>query len=355
MTRPATGLEAPHRRPQRGNPLVEKAVIVGYRVAAWLLWRIPPRLSTVALGLGARLAYLAWPSKRRRSNLNFGHVLGLPPDDPRVRRLALAAYGHYGRYMVELMRLPRQPPAVVDAAIDESALEPMDAIRAAAPGGLIIVVGHVANNEAVAAAAARRGWPLHVVADDSYFPELFALLSAQRESWGVKVIAWRNLRRIYEVLRRGEMLVLPIDWGFRPDGIPVRLFGAWTTLPAGPATLAARTGARIVPVRVHRGPDSTFAVEYGEVITVASASPADLARASQQMAEALEAAVRPAPEQWYSLKPMWPEDPADAAVLEARWNAALAGGSMRRTVATAGQPIAPPAVEAGGRLEAEPS
>ena len=48
------------------------------------------------------------------------------------------------------------------------------------------------------------------------------------------------------------MLALLIDWGYRADGIPVRLFGAWTTLPAGPATLAAKTGATIVPVAIRR-------------------------------------------------------------------------------------------------------
>ena len=53
------------------------------------------------------------------------------------------------------------------------------------------------------------------------------------------------------------MLGLLIDWGYRSDGIPVQLFGAWTTLPAGPATLAAKTGSRILPVAIRRQPDGT--------------------------------------------------------------------------------------------------
>ena len=40
------------------------------------------------IGRGAQLSYLLWPTKRRWSNRNFGHVLGLPPDHPRVRRIA---------------------------------------------------------------------------------------------------------------------------------------------------------------------------------------------------------------------------------------------------------------------------
>ena len=60
------------------------------------------------IGTGSQAGYLLWPTKRRWSNANFGHVLGLPPDDPRVRRLALTAYRRYARYLVEAMRLESQ-------------------------------------------------------------------------------------------------------------------------------------------------------------------------------------------------------------------------------------------------------
>ena len=64
------------------------------------------------------------------------------------------------------------------------------------------------------------------------------------------------------------MLALLVDWGYRADGIPVRLFGAWTALPAGPAMLAAKTGSRILPVTVRRQPDDTFTVSWSQPIEV---------------------------------------------------------------------------------------
>ena len=60
------------------------------------------------------------------------------------------------------------------------------------------------------------------------------------------------------------MLGLLVDWGYRADGIPVRLFGAWTALPAGPATLAAKTGSRILPIAIRRQPDDTFHVSLAD-------------------------------------------------------------------------------------------
>ena len=137
---------------------------------------------------------------------------------------------------------------------------------------MIVVAGHVGNNEAVGAALAGRGYPVSVIADDSSYPELFELLSRQRESWGVKVIPWRNLRGLFAVLKRKEILALLVDWGYRDDGIPVKLFGAWTTLPAGPAALAAKSGAIIAPLAIRRLPDGRYAIEAHGEFTVPSSS-----------------------------------------------------------------------------------
>jgi KDO2-lipid IV(A) lauroyltransferase len=192
-------------------------------------------------------------------------------------------------------------------------------------GGLILALGHVGNNEAVAAAVAGRGWPVNVVADDSSFPEMFARFTALREAWGVHVIPWRNLREIFVVLKRREMLALLIDWGYRSDGIPVRLFDSWTTLPAGPASLAAKTGSRILPLAIRRQADGDFHVSWSEPIEVASSAPADLQAATQALADALAATIGAAPHQWYSFKPMWPETAEEAAELAQRAAAMQAG------------------------------
>ena len=325
MTSQEHRLEAPHRRGKNGPRIVERAAVAGYRGTSWLLGVLPARPAREVIGRLSQMSYLAWPAKRRWSNQNFGHVLGLSPDDARVRKLALRAYREYGRYLVELMRLPSMPPETVGVLATELDAEEIKRIRSRAPGGLILAAGHVGNNEAVAAGVAHHGLPISVVADDTSFPELYDLLRRQRESWGVKVIAWRNLREIFGVLRRREMLALLVDWGYRHDGIPVRLFGAWTTLPAGPATLAAKTGSWILPIAIRRTPDGGFAVSWGEPIDVPPGDPAALQRATQAMADALSVTIGTAPEQWYSFKPMWPATAAAAADLERRAQTMLAG------------------------------
>ena len=319
MTDGGRRLEAPHRPGGSSPRIVERSAVLCYRFVSWLLRTLPAGPTGTVLGLGSQASYLLWPTKRAWSNRNFGHVLGLPPDHPRVRRVALRAYHEYGRYLVELMRVPFMPEEQVIGLMEPVDPVAIQRIRDETPkGGLIITAAHVGNNDVIGAAIAHMGLPLNVVADDSSFPELFEYLRQQREQWSATLIPWRNLRAIFGVLRRRELLGLLVDWGYRSDGIPVKLFDAWTTLPAGPATLAAKTSSRILPAITIRQPNGRLRAVFAEPIAVRPNDPADLQRATQAIADAVALTIGRAPEQWYSFKPIWPATAAEEADLERR-------------------------------------
>ncbi|MFL5644684.1 MAG: hypothetical protein ACJ78L_04985, partial [Chloroflexota bacterium] len=69
----------------------------------------------------------------------------------------------------------------------------------------------------------------------------------------------------------------------------------------------------------------------------------ELQRATQLIADALAEMIRPAPEDWYSFKPIWPATDAESADLERRGLEMIAGrpdpGPARDFVAE----VAPPA------------
>jgi phosphatidylinositol dimannoside acyltransferase len=270
-------------------------------------------------------SYYAWPAKRRIILSNASHVLGLPPSDRRVRHLARRVYATYARFVLELMRLPGLPedePTRLfarDAGPNgaESFIALFERLRAE-KRGLIAVSGHIGSIDLLAGAYALRGLPTYGLADDSAYPELFEEMNAQRRRWGVEVIPWRNLRRVFTALREPAIVGLVVDWGYRPDGIPVRLFGEWTALPAGPAILAAKTNAAIVPVVGRRLEDGTYEARHYEPIHVVDTSDAEVQRATQKIADALEDMISVAPDQWYSFKPVWPQTQAEKEQLAAR-------------------------------------
>ena len=163
-----------------------------------------------------------------------------------VRSRALATYRSYGRYVAELLRLPSRAAAEVAAEIDLTETVLLDDLRTR--GQAAVFVGlHAGNNELGAAGLAERRYDVNVVADDSAFPEMYALLRRLRTRWGIAVIDWRAIREVFTVIKRpGGILVLLSDWGWKPDGVPCKLFGRWTTLPSGPAALAARSTRLVI-------------------------------------------------------------------------------------------------------------
>jgi lauroyl/myristoyl acyltransferase len=317
--------EAPHRR-EKETFLTHVGGVVAvsfWKTSSWIAGHLPAGPTYRVGGWFTMLGYAASPTRRRWLRANFGHVLGVSPNDKAAHRMAREAYRNYSRYLLELMRLPWMKKEQVDQLLEVHSLDRFLEIYRES-NGIVLVAAHLGNNEAAAAGFAKQGLAINVVGDDSSYVELYELFERQRESWGVKMISWRNLRGVYGALRRKEGLVLLVDWGYRVDGIPVKMFGAWTTLPAGPALLAAKHGAAIVPFSINRHPDGTFRAAADEPIHVPSNSPSDLAIATQKIATALERHISPAPEQWYIFKPIWPETAAEAGQLEARHRAAMA-------------------------------
>ncbi len=333
-------LRAPHRRTTTGPRLREKLVLMGYRTGEWTLARLPWGPTIWVGGWLAVVSYWLWPAKRRIVQGNCARVLDLPPTDRRVAALARKVYRSQTRWVVELMRMSRMERPALAAQIDDAGGAHLEKTWRD-NGALVCVGGHFGNNEAGAAGMASRGLPFSAVAEDTAYHELFEWLAAGRRRWGIEVVPWRNLRGTFRVLRKGEILALLVDWGYRPDGVPVRFLGAWTTFPAGPVVLAAKTGAAIVPFSVPRD-GRRFRTVVGDPIRVASTAPAELVRATQAYVDVIEAAIRRDPAQWVVFKPMWPHDPAVRERLEAQAKAALAGASDGWTLDSgAGTPGAP--------------
>jgi lauroyl/myristoyl acyltransferase len=317
--------EAPHRLEKEtlGTHVAGVAAVSFWKTSSWIVGHLPGGFVYRIGSWLSLIGYAASPQRRRWLRSNFGHVLGVDPNDKAAHKMARAAYLNYSRYILELMRLPWMKREKVESLLEVHDYDKFLEIYKASKG-VILVASHLGNNEAAAAGFAKHGLQINVVGDDSSYRELYELFERQRESWGVKMIAWRNLRGVFGALRRREALVLLVDWGYREDGIPVKMFGAWTTLPAGPAILAAKHGSAIVPFSINRLPGGRFKAAANDPILVPSDSPSDLAIATQKIATALEGHISPNPSEWYIFKPIWPDTAAEQAALETRNRAAMA-------------------------------
>ncbi len=143
---------APPAASSPARPRVERAAICRLK-ARRRSWRTCPALSQALIGTAPRPSYLAWPAKRRFSELHFSGPRAAARDR-RVASLALRAYRAYATYIVELMSMPSRPQAELAAGVRGRRHRPgrggMVRVRAADDRG----GGNVGKNVAIAAAIA---------------------------------------------------------------------------------------------------------------------------------------------------------------------------------------------------------
>ena len=312
---------APSATPERRRELVTYWL---YRAGEWVINLLPRGLVMPVAGAFGNLAYDLAGSKRDLIHGNLAHPLGLAPDDRRVRRAARHAFRNYAKYLADMMRLAELTEDEAASLVDIENFEILAEARKEGKG-VLLCTAHVGGMDLIGPALKRRGQSLHVVADDTTYGRLYDHLEAARASQNIFLIGWRNLRGLFKALRAGENLVLFCDGGYRAGDVPVELCGEATTLPIGPATLAAKTGAPILPVACRRRRDDRFDARGLPLIHCASTDPVEIQRATQVLADELGQVLAEDPGQWYMFRPVWPTTDADRARARAALEAARRG------------------------------
>ena len=291
-----------------------------YRAAERLINLLPRRLAMPAAAAVGNVAYDLAGSKRDLIRANLAHPMRLDPGDPRVAAAARRAFRNYAKYLVDMMRIGE---LTADQARDLVRIEDVGVLRdaQAAGKGVLVCTVHVGGMDLIGPAMKIHGEALHVVADDTTYGRLYDHLAAVRARQNIFLIGWRNLRGLFRALRERANLVLFCDGGYRRGDVPVEFCGEATTFPAGPATLAAKSGAPMLPVTCRRLPDDRFVAAGLPLIHCASTEPAEIHRATQALADALGEVIAEDPGQWYMFRPVWPQTDADrrraATALEA--------------------------------------
>lgn len=295
-----------------------------YRAAERVINALPRGLAMPAAAAVGNVAYdLAGP-KRLLIHDNLAHPMRLAASDRRVKAAARRAFRNYAKYLVDMMRIGELTEAEAGELVRIENLEILQEARAEGRGVLLCTV-HVGGMDLIGPALRPQRLSLHVVADDTTYGRLYDHLAAARASQGIFLIGWRNLRGLFRALRDGGNVVLFCDGGYRPGDVPVELCGEATTLPAGPATLAAKTGAPMLPVACRRNADDRFSARGLPSVHCASTRPEDVYRATQAVADALGAVIAEDPGQWYMFRSVWPQTDADRARARAALAAARRG------------------------------
>lgn len=292
-----------------------RATYLAYRLGAVVARVVPNAVAEpVAEALG-RAARYAMPGRRRMAERHQRRVAidgAGAPDPAEVRRAVASVFGSYARYWFEMFRLPSESPERIRRLMQVEGYEHVEAALAAGRGA-IFALPHLGGWEYAGAwiAAAHGQHPLAVV-EPVEPPELFDWFSRQRRAMGMEVVALGEgtASRLLRALGHNRVVALVCDRDLTGDGVEVEFFGECTTLPAGPATLALRSGAPVLPTAVYFRPGGHHRAVVGEPIPTERQGRLrdDVARITQELAHRFEALIRESPEQWHLLQPNWPSD-----------------------------------------------
>jgi lauroyl/myristoyl acyltransferase len=261
-----------------------------------------------AAGFGA--AHVS-PERRAQVERNLRRIYGPDFGGLRLRRAVDETFQSYARYWAESFRLPGTSAATLDAGMRHEGIEHLDAALAAGRGA-VLAIPHLGGWEwAGFWEATVRKNPMTVVVEMLDPPELFEWFVDLRRSFGMHVVPLGPdaAGAVVRALKDNHIVCLLCDRDIGGGGVEVEFFGERTRLPAGPATLALRTGAPLVPTAAYfRGRGHLGVCRPPVPIEREGKLRDDVARITQLVAYELEALIRAAPEQWHLMQPNWPSD-----------------------------------------------
>lgn len=243
-------------------------------------------IKNLTLALGDRLTAAEMATVVRRSLRNLfhdlleiGHALSVPPEE-----------------------LLREIPMVGREHLE---------VAAARGRGTIVLSAHLGNFFLLGTRLALEGYPTYVLVNPPHGRALREALDWYRLKIGQRTIHARPRkqasRELIQVLRNNQMAIVIADEYRSGSGVYAPFFGGTVLARRGPATLALRTGAAVVPAYLIRGQNGrlTLVVEPEIEISKSGEVRSDVRENSVRITEWLERVVRTYPDQWNWMNIRW--------------------------------------------------
>ena len=279
-------------------------------LVAWKLVRgLPAPLAFALGGAGGRVFHRLDQGRRDALAANLAQVLGPSASPRQVRRAVRRGFASYGRYWVEAFRLEDLTPEEIRRRLRIEGRHHIDTALAAGRGA-IFASPHIGNWDAGGAWLAASGYPATAVVERLRPAELYERFAAYRRALGLELLPLddgsETLRGVIRALRNGRLACLVCDRDLTGGGLEVRLFGARAVMPGGPATIALKTGAPLLPCTVYhdRRPGHWRAVVHPPLRPEPSGDTRkDTLALTQRLATEFETLIAADPVQWHVLSP----------------------------------------------------
>jgi KDO2-lipid IV(A) lauroyltransferase len=281
-----------------------------WRICLWWLvsllirW-LPLKVSYALARLAADAVYFGWRKGRICAQTAMYRALGEQADPQRADQLARQSFRNFAQYLVDFLRLPRLKPEQLKTRVVFQGWENVEEAWKE-ERGLLLIGLHLGHYD-LAAAFVRKHYPLSVVAQTFSPARINRWVQGIRAKLGIKVIPKEKVWEIATLLRRKQAVGLLIDSPPENAAVTVNFLGAPCQVPAGPALLSLRTGARIITGGLVRQKGNQWVCFFDRCIQYCATGnlKEDVQQLTQHIMDSLEELVKKYPEQWYIFRSLW--------------------------------------------------
>jgi KDO2-lipid IV(A) lauroyltransferase len=275
---------------------------LGFKIGCVAVRRFPRavfRLSDRLAAIGFRL----FRRFRTRSVNNIQLALGTKLDRAAIDDTARRSLRNFFRACIEIAVAIESSDEELQRRIPVTGREHLDAALAKGKG-VLVLSAHLGNFFLVGCRLAVEGHAASVLVNqprDGRFAQLMDRYRLQVRQRTIHARPRRGaLRELGLVLRRNEIAVMIADEYRKADGIAVTLFGMTVFARRGPATLALRNGAAVLPACLIRRPDDSLQLVIEPELELARTGKTkeDVRENTVRMTQWLERTVRDYPDQW---------------------------------------------------------
>jgi KDO2-lipid IV(A) lauroyltransferase len=266
----------------------------------------PAPLANAIARACVRLLDLAIPRLRRTAMRNL--QLALPGQAQAHGRIVDGVFNSIARLLVAFSKFPSIHRGNVGRWIRYEGYEHYeDAVRRGK--GVLFATAHLGNWELSAYAHALLSSPMHVVVRPLDNPLIDRVVERYRTLSGNRLIQKKDFARaLLQALRDNQAVGILVDQNATPEnGAFSDFFGIPACASMGPAKIAARSGAAVIPgFAVWSERERLYVLRFYPPVPMTG----DAARDTASIQNQLESVIREYPDQWLWIHRRWKTRPA---------------------------------------------
>ena len=291
------------------------SMLYSLKVGAFVAKIVPRK---IGINVSASLGYLygRYPGKTQKRLLKIHRRISPELSKSELKKRAAQVMASYASYWWDVFWLssPRQKSDIGKLIEIEGQIYLDEVVKSSKQTGegIILALPHMGSWELGGAWLAALDYNPFVVVERLKPPELFELFTSTRTKLGMNIIAHDDhpTSKLMAALNEGSLICLVADRDISKRGVVVDFFGAARRMPTGPASLALKTGATILPICMY----STFAGELDVVfyppikipkITNKDQRTEVIQNTTQELSAVFENMISRDPTQWHVLYDEW--------------------------------------------------